>query len=190
MTLPSSSPDWIAGVAGEGVVTIGDPRLTAPAAVVRSARDVRSLLGAMVDRLRSLNGAGLAAPQIGASVRVVVVEVRRTDVFPDRPEHPLVKMINPVVIGHTAGEVVDWEGCFSVPGIMGRVPRHETVTVTYLDEDDVAVTRQLEGYVARVVQHEIDHLSGVTFMQRMRSLESLTTVPNYLAHHRPALSPS
>src|SRR5262245_33371453 len=98
VSLVRSDRGWIAGITGEGIVTIGDPRLKALASTVDKVDQVTELLAMMVDRLRGLNGAGLAAPQIGASVRVVVVEVRKTDVFPDRPECPLLQMINPVVV--------------------------------------------------------------------------------------------
>src|SRR5262245_26457971 len=135
MTLARSSQEWIKGIASEGVVTIGDPRLEAPTTDTHDAEQVRPLLDAMVTRLRSLNGAGLAAPQIGASFRAVVIEVRKTDVFPDRPEHPLMQMVNPVIVDSSTASLTDWEGCFSVPGLMGLVPRAASVTVTYLDED-------------------------------------------------------
>jgi peptide deformylase len=184
MTLPRSNQDWIAGIAGDGLVTIGDPRLKQATVPVTDARDVPELLAAMVDRLRGLNGAGLAAPQIGAAVRVVIVEVRRTDVFPDRPETPLLQMINPTISGRSDSEVTDWEGCFSVPGFMGQVPRAERVTVTYTTPDGSQVTEEHEGYAARVIQHEVDHLDGIEFLDRMRSMQTITTVQNYLAFHR------
>ena len=95
-------------------------RLKAPTARVDDPTQVTTLMTQMVDGLRASNGAGLAAPQIGASVTVVMVEVRRTDVFPDRPELLLIQMINPVIVERSAREVIDWAGCFSVPGIMGR----------------------------------------------------------------------
>ncbi len=104
-------------------MTIGDPRLKAPTARVEDPAAVAALLARMVEGLRALNGAGLAAPQVGASVKVVVVEVRKTDLFPDRPESPLIPVINPVILERSECEVTDWEGCFSVPGIMGLVPR-------------------------------------------------------------------
>lgn len=184
MTLPRSDRGWISGVAGDGLVTIGDPLLKAFTATVENVADVGDLLETMIGRLRSLNGAGLAAPQIGAQVKAVVVEVRRTDVFPDRPECPLTCMVNPVILERGDGEMLDWEGCFSVPGLMGLVPRTGSVLVSYLDRDGLRIERAFEGYVARVVQHEIDHLDGVEFVDRMRDMTSLTTVQNYLDHHR------
>jgi peptide deformylase len=188
MTLPRSNQDWIAGIAGDGLVTIGDPRLKAPAALVQDARDVLALLDSMTGRLRELNGAGLAAPQIGAAVKVIVIEVRRTDVFPDRPETPLLQMINPVITGRSGSELTDWEGCFSVPGLMGQVPRAQHVTVRYMTADGRQVTGQYEGYAARVVQHEVDHLDGTEFLDRMPSMSTITTVQNYLAFHRTTIS--
>lgn len=184
MTLAKSDRGWISGVAGEGIVTIGDPRLKAPTAGVEAVDDVARLLTTMVDRLRSLNGAGLAAPQIGAAVRVVIIEVRKTDVFPDRPECPLLQMINPVVVDRSESNVVGWEGCFSVPGLMGLVPRAEKITVDYLSPDGERLVEEYSGYVARVIQHEVDHLDGVEFVDRMNSMQSLTTVQNHLAFHR------
>jgi peptide deformylase len=184
MTLPRSNQDWIAGIAGDGIVTIGDPRLKQPIAPAENAHDVLELLAAMVDRLRGLNGAGLAAPQVGAAMRVVVIEVRRTDVFPDRPETPLLQMVNPVITGQSGSELTDWEGCFSVPGLMGQVPRAERVTVEYTTPDGCQVTEDYGGYAARVIQHEVDHLDGIEFIDRMRSMDTITTVQNYLAFHR------
>lgn len=184
MELAKSDRAWISGSAGDDVVTIGDPRLKAETQAIGDVHDAADLIARMVDRLRELNGAGLAAPQIGASVKVVVVEVRKTDVFPDRPTSPLLQMINPVIVEQSGTINIGWEGCFSVPGFMGLVPRAETITVEYITSDGVDVTAQYSGYVARVIQHEIDHLNGVEFVDRMTSMESLTTVTNYLEFHR------
>ncbi|MGQ0716958.1 MAG: peptide deformylase [Pseudonocardiales bacterium] len=184
MELAKSDRGWMSGIAGDDVVTIGDPRLKAETQAVDDVRDAAELLARMVDRLRELNGAGLAAPQIGASVKVIVVEVRKTDVFPDRPTSPLLRMINPVVVEQSGTTATGWEGCFSVPGFMGLVPRAETITVEYISAEGADVREQYSGYVARVIQHEIDHLNGVEFVDRMTSMNSLTTVTNYLEFHR------
>ncbi len=184
MGLAKSDRGWMAGVVGEDVITIGDPRLRAETDAVDHVEDVVDLLAHMVDRLRKLNGAGLAAPQIGASVKAIVVEVRKTDVFPDRPTSPLLQMINPMIVEQSGTTDTGWEGCFSVPGFMGFVPRAETITVEYTSADGIDVTEQYSGYVARVIQHEIDHLDGVEFVDRMTSMQSLTTVTNYLKFHR------
>jgi len=184
MELAKSDRGWMSGVAGDDVVTIGDPRLKAVTGAIDDVQEVAGLLARMVDRLRELNGAGLAAPQIGASVKVIVVEVRKTDVFPDRPTSPLLQMINPVIVEQSGITETGWEGCFSVPGFMGLVPRAETITVEYTSAEGTDVRNRYSGYLARVIQHEIDHLNGVEFVGRMASMESLTTVKNYLEFHR------
>ena len=185
MSAPHGGSSWAQGVADDGVVTIGDPRLKAPTTTVDTA-EAAELLQALTTRLRALRGAGLAAPQIGISVRAAVVEVRKTDVFPDRPETGLIQLVDPVVVERSDETVLDWEGCFSVPGYMGQVPRAEHLTVRYTTETGETVTREFTGYPARVVQHEIDHLDGLVYLDRMADLTSLTTVQNYLDHHRPA----
>lgn len=184
MDLAKSDRAWMSGVAGEDVVTIGDPRRKAETKTISNVHDVAELLDWMVSRLRTLNGAGLAAPQIGASAKVIVVEVRKTDVFPDRPASPLLQMINPVIAEQSEATETGWEGCFSVPGLVGRVPRAETITVEYTSPGGTDLKESYSGYVARVIQHEIDHLNGVEFVDRMASMESLTTVTNYLEFYR------
>lgn len=91
-------------------------------------------------------------------------------------------MVNPVITGRSEAEVTDWEGCFSV--LMGLVPRAKHVTVAYTTPEGRQVTEDYEGYAARVVQHEVDHLDGTEFLDRMPSMKSVTTVQNYLAFHR------
>lgn len=135
MNLAKSDRGWMSGVVGDDVVTIGNPRFKAETQVIGDVQAVADLLARMVDRLRELNGAGLAAPQLGASVEVVVVEVRKTDVFPDRPASPLLRMINPVIVERSLTTETGWEGCFSVPGLMGLVPRAEAITVEYISAD-------------------------------------------------------
>lgn len=184
MTLPRSNSSWIDGTADDGVVTLGDPRLKAPTAAIDAA-DAAGLLATLVTRLRDLNGAGLAAPQIGVSVRVAIVEVRRTDVFPDRPETGLIQLVDPVVVERSDETALDWEGCFSVPGYLGLTPRAERIVVRYTTDAGETLTREFTGYTARVVQHEIDHLDGLVYLDRMPDLTSLTTAQNYLDHHRP-----
>jgi peptide deformylase len=189
MTLPRSNSSRIDGAADDGIVTLGDPRLKAPTAAIGTA-DAGDLLATLVTRLRELNGAGLAAPQIGVSVQAAIVEVRKTDVFPDRPETGLIQLLDPVVVERSDETTLDWEGCFSVPGYLGQTPRAERITVQYTGESGETITREFTGYTARVVQHEIDHLDGLVYLDRMPDLTSLTTAQNYLDHHRPATNPA
>jgi peptide deformylase len=189
MTLPRSNSSWIDGSADDGILTLGDPRLKAPTAAVGPA-DAGDLLATLVTRLRELNGAGLAAPQIGVSVRAAIVEVRKTDVFPDRPETGLIQLLDPAVVERSDETTLDWEGCFSVPGYLGLAPRAERITVRHTTDAGETITREFTGYTARVVQHEIDHLDGLVYLDRMSDLTSLTTAQNYLDHHLPTTNPA
>lgn len=179
-----SDVKWIAGQAHDDIVTIGDPALKCKASPIKDIDSSRDVVEHMISRLRGLNGAGLAAPQIGNSIAAIVVEVRKTDVFPDRPVSPLIVMLNPEITARSVEMVDDWEGCFSVPGIMGLVPRHVEISVKFQDINGKIAEQSYSGYVGRVIQHEIDHLDAVEFVDRMRSMESLTTVQNYLRFYR------
>lgn len=175
-----SDSAWLAGGAREGIVTVGDPRLRAPVERIDSVNAVADQVDEMVTLLRDMKGAGLAAPQLGWSAAAAVVEVRKTEAFPDRPESPLIVLLNPEIIESGGEETVeDWEGCFSVPGLMGRVPRSEWVTVRFTDRGGNDVTETFAGYLARVVQHELDHLDGKVFLDRMTSKASLSTIANW-----------
>ncbi len=180
-----SDERWAGGGEIPGVVTVGDPALRRVARPVDDARGARGLCDTLVQHLRALKGAGLAANQIGQELAVVVIEVRKTDFFPDRPESPLYVMVNPRIVERSDTLVEDWEGCFSVPGIMGRVPRSESIVVEYQDAEGEHHSERLSGYLARVVQHECDHLAGTIFLDRMSSMASISTIANYAQYHAP-----
>lgn len=148
------------------VLVMGDPRLLEVAAPVRElgTEALRSLVADLRDTMRAERGAGLAAPQIGVGLRVVVFGYEDDDVVP-----PTV-LVNPVIepLGDEMEE--DWEGCLSVPGMRGRVPRHQRVRYRGVDPEGRRIDRQAEGFHARVVQHECDHLDGILYPRRIRDL--------------------
>ena len=114
-------------------------------------------------------GAGLAAPQIGVNVRVVIFEVINNARYPNREPIPYTVLINPQL--NPSGEMVeDWEGCLSVPGMRGQVPRFETLRYTGFDECGKSIDRTVSGFHARVVQHEVDHLDGVLYPMRVTDM--------------------
>src|SRR5262249_55423239 len=151
------------------------PLLKRKATRISNVMDSGPLFETMVSRLRSLNGAGLAAPQIGQPVAAVVAEVRKTDVFPDRAESPLLAMANPEIVEMSEEVEIGWEGCFSVPGLMGQVERSKHIRVRFTTPESKSEEEIYSGYLARVIQHEIDHLDAIEFVHRMSNLESLTT---------------
>jgi peptide deformylase len=153
------------------VLRMGEPllqRIAAP--VTRFDAELQALLTDMDDTMRALNGAGIAAPQIGVSVRVVIFELADNPRYPHIAPVPYTVLVNPLVTPLTAEEEEGWEGCLSVPGMRGLVPRHRRVRYRGYDQHGAPIDRTVEGFHARVVQHEVDHLDGILFPQRVRDL--------------------
>ncbi|MDH4450911.1 MAG: peptide deformylase [Rhodoferax sp.] len=153
------------------ILKMGDPRLLRVAQPV-SAFDsdaLHLLVTDMLDTMRAANGAGLAAPQIGVDVQLVIFGSHdRNPRYPDRPLVPPTVLCNPVITPLGDAEETDWEGCLSVPGLRGRVPRWARIRYTGLDPYGDPIDRSVEGFHARVVQHECDHLWGTLYPMRMR----------------------
>ena len=149
---------------------MGDPRLLEKSRAVETlgTPELLSLIGDMRDTMAHLNGAGLAAPQIGVPLRVVIFGVRRNPRYPDAEEVPDTVLINPALwpLGEDMEE--DWEGCLSVPGLRGVVARHARIRYTGCDEQGLSIDRSVQGFHARVVQHECDHLEGILYPMRVR----------------------
>jgi peptide deformylase len=154
------------------VLRMGDPRLLKVAEPVRAfdTPELESLLADMQDTMRSLNGAGLAAPQIGVGLRVVIFGIERNPRYPDAEEVPFTVLINPQLTALGDEVVEGWEGCLSVPGMRGLVPRYKHLRYTGLDEHGQPIDRSVADFHARVVQHEVDHLEGILYPRRIRDL--------------------
>jgi peptide deformylase len=153
------------------ILKMGDPRLLRLAqAVTKFDSDALHLLVSdMLDTMHAANGAGLAAPQIGVDLQVVIFGTReRNPRYPDRPLVPPTVLINPVITPLDGDEENDWEGCLSVPGLRGEVPRWSHIRYTGFDQYGDPIDRTVEGFHARVVQHECDHLIGKLYPMRMR----------------------
>jgi peptide deformylase len=157
------------------VLRMGHPVLKQVAAPVErfGTRELQELIEDMSDTMRAMNGAGLAAPQIGVSLRVVIVEVSRNPRYPQAEAVPRTVLINPELT--PLGEETDeaWEGCLSVPGMRGLVPRYQRLRYRGHDLHGMPIDRTVEGFHARVVQHEVDHLDGILYPMRIRDLRNL-----------------
>jgi len=151
---------------------MGDPRLLEKARPVAQfgTPELAALLADMRDTMAHLNGAGLAAPQIGVGLRVVIFGVRANPRYPHAEEVPDTVLINPVLEPLAADQAEDWEGCLSVPGMRGLVPRFRHLRYAGSDEHGKRFERVVEGFHARVVQHEVDHLEGILYPTRIRDL--------------------
>jgi peptide deformylase len=156
------------------ILRMGDPRLLRVAEPVRDFENdgVKELLVDMFDTMRAANGAGLAAPQIGVPLRVVIFGTDDPAVpnprYPDADPVPRTVLINPVITVLSDELEEGWEGCLSVPGLRGVVPRYRRLRYVGVDADDNPIDRVAEGFHARVVQHECDHLDGVLYPMRVR----------------------
>ena len=153
------------------VLKMGDPRLLEVARPVeRFDTELQALLADMRETMAHQNGAGLAAPQIGVGLRVVIFGVHANPRYPDVEEVPDTVLINPVIEPLGAEMQEDWEGCLSVPGMRGWVPRHQQIRYSGLDEKGRRIERTVDGFHARVVQHEVDHLDGILYPRRIVDL--------------------
>ena len=153
------------------ILKMGDPRLFRFAEpIVQFDTDALHLLITdLLDTMRAANGAGLAAPQIGVDLQVVIFGTgERTPRYPDAPPIPRTVLINPVITPMGVEEAHDWEGCLSVPGLRAEVPRWASVRYTGFDQFGDAIDRTVDGFHARVVQHECDHLIGKLYPMRVR----------------------
>ena len=163
---------------------LGHPQIRKPAECL-SQEDLQSpriqrVIDDMVDTMRDANGVGLAAPQVHTSYQLIVIEV-----LPDNPRYPnqalvpLTIMINPKIIEHSEEIENGWEGCLSVPDLRGFVPRWRSVQVVGLDRRGEGVEIEAQDFFARVIQHEVDHLNGTVFLDRLPDLRTLTHLQEY-----------
>ena len=153
------------------ILKMGDARLLRIAEPVQAfdTPELHALIVDMRETMAALNGAGLAAPQIGVNLQVVIFgSTARNPRYPDRPLVPPTVLINPVITPLGPEEEEDWEGCLSVPGLRGVVPRFGRIRYTGFDEKGQPIDRTVDGFHARVVQHECDHLIGKLYPMRVR----------------------
>ncbi|WP_343631353.1 peptide deformylase [Roseateles sp.] len=152
------------------ILKMGDPRLLRHAQPVTEfgTPELKALLEDMFDTMKAANGAGLAAPQIGVDLQVVVFGFQRNERYPEAPPVPMTVLINPVITPLSDATEQGWEGCLSVPGLRGVVPRLSRIRYTGVDADGQPIDREAEGFHARVVQHECDHLIGTLYPMRIK----------------------
>ena len=166
------------------IVHIGDPLLRQKARVLApdeiGSPMIHELLADMTATMHEEGGIGIAAPQVGASVRVAIVEIDAgSNRYPDMRPFPLTALLNPRLTVLDPQEQAYWEGCLSVPNLRGLVFRPRKVRVEYVGLDGAEHTIVAEGFLATVFQHELDHLDGILFLDRVRDMRRLATTDNY-----------
>ena len=154
------------------ILKMGDPRLlrAAPPVTEFDTPALHALIADMFETMVAARGAGLAAPQIGVDLQLVIFGFTHNERYPDAPPVPNTVLLNPVITPLGDARVDGWEGCLSVPGLRGLVPRYERIRYTGLDPQGRPIEREAEGFHARVVQHECDHLVGRLYPTRMTDL--------------------
>jgi len=157
------------------ILKMGDPRLLRQAEPVTrfDTPELHALIADMMETMHAANGVGLAAPQIGVNLQVVIFGFKKSERYPDAPSVPETILINPVLTPLSTDREDGWEGCLSVPGLRGMVPRWTRLHYAGFDQFGTAIERKVEDFHARVVQHECDHLDGVLYPMRMTDLSRL-----------------
>ena len=163
------------------VANLGNPILRIPSEPVKNiqAPEIQRLIDDMVETMREYHGVGLAAPQVHRSLQIVTIEVEPDDRASSAPPASPTILINPRIVHATERLEEDWEGCLSIPDLRGKVPRYTDIEVQAYDRRGKPLNFTARDFFARVIQHEYDHLIGTTFLDRMKSLETLTFLEEY-----------
>jgi peptide deformylase len=163
------------------ILQLGNPTLRQLARPVEDLQDpaLQRLIDELIETLTASGGVGIAAPQVGLSLRLVIVASHPTPRYPYAPEMPPLPLLNPQIVSHSNEVEKGWEGCLSVPGVRGLVPRALSVTVDYLDRQGTQQQQTFHDFVARIFQHEYDHLQGLVFIDRVESTHELMTEQEY-----------
>jgi peptide deformylase len=163
------------------IAQLGNPILRQQAQPVKKITDkkLQQLIDSLTKTAATANGVGIAAPQVSQSYRLFIVASRPNPRYPNAPLMEPTAMINPRIVAHGDEIVKDWEGCLSVPGFRGLVPRYKTVEVEYTTRDGRIQRQILTDFVARIFQHELDHLNGLVFLDRIESTQDLYTEQEY-----------
>jgi peptide deformylase len=164
------------------IAQLGDPALRQIAQPIGNVHDVwvQTLISNLMATLVESHGVGIAAPQVAAPYQVLIVASRPNLRYPNAPKMSPTVMINPRWVSHSQEMAKDWEGCLSVPGIRGLVPRYQAIEIEYTTLEGKMQQRELTDFVARIFQHEFDHLSGLVFLDRIESTQDLITEQEYL----------
>lgn len=163
------------------IIQLGHPVLRSQAQNVDNIHSpqVQKLIDNLLATVIAANGVGIAAPQVASRDRLFIVASRPNPRYPNAPQMEPTAMINPQILANSSELVTGWEGCLSIPGIRGLVPRAQAIEVEYSDRTGKLHKQQLTDFVARIFQHELDHLDGIVFVDRLKSTQNLITEQEY-----------
>lgn len=159
------------------IIELGHPVLRQTAKPIDNIRDekVQTLIDDLLATVKHANGVGIAAPQVAQSYQLMIVASRPNPRYPTAPDMEPTAMMNPQILSHSTETVKGWEGCLSIPGIRGMVPRYQAIEIEYCDRTGKRQKLELTDFVARIFQHEFDHFNGVVFLDRVESTQDLIT---------------
>lgn len=163
------------------IAQLGNPILRQQVQNIENVRDerIQKLIDNLISTVAQANGVGIAAPQVAQSYRLFIVASRPNPRYPNAPEMEPTAILNPRVISHSDEVVKGWEGCLSIPGIRGLVPRYRAIEVEYTSRDGKLQRGEFTDFVARIFQHENDHLDGIVFLDRLESMRDIMTEQEY-----------
>jgi peptide deformylase len=163
------------------ITQLGEPVLRRPSKNIPLplSRAHDRLIDDMISTMKKARGVGIAAPQIGLGINLFIVAPEPSVRYPKAPRMAPVAMINPKLVRHSAKLVTDWEGCLSIPGLRGRVPRYHAVEIEFTTRDGRRLRGKLTGFVARIFQHEFDHICGKVYLDRVQDTRTFVTEAEY-----------
>lgn len=163
------------------IIQLGHPLLRSQAQLVDNIQDknIQNLIDNLIATVGQANGVGIAAPQVAQSYRLFIVASRPNLRYPTAPTMEPTAMINPKILAQSTEVVKGWEGCLSIPEIRGYVPRYEAIEIEYTDRNGKLQKQELNHFVARIFQHEYDHLNGIVFLDRLESTQDIITEQEY-----------
>lgn len=163
------------------IAELGNPVLRSPTSPIDSVTDptIQNLINALIETAIETNGVGIAAPQVSEGLRLFIVASRPNIRYLHAPVMPPTPMINPEILVFSDEKEMGWEGCLSVPGLRGKVERSREIEVRYLDREGQLQQKVFTGFVARIIQHEFDHINGKVFLDRVASTRDLMSEAEY-----------
>jgi peptide deformylase len=170
------------------ITQLGTPVLRKKLKEVKDFRTppFQQLIDDMIATMRKAQGVGIAANQVGVDERVFIVAPEPSVRYPKSPAMPPLAMINPKLLKHSKERETDWEGCLSIPGLRGRVPRYSKIIIEFTTRDGDVLRAQLSGFVARIFQHEFDHINGLCYLDRVEDTKTFITEAEYRRMMSPA----
>lgn len=163
------------------VAELGNPILRKTSNKIKDIqdKDVQSLINNLIATIEDVDGVGIAAPQVNMPIRLIIIASHPNSRYPNAPRMKPTAAINPRIISHSKEATKDWEGCLSTPGIRGQVPRFKSIRVEYTTREGKLVIKTFKDFIARIFQHEYDHLDGIIFLDRMDNTRDIITEKEY-----------